>query len=109
MQVRREFLEMIGDWLLNLHERLDYISRLLPYLLNSLIDDVPDVRERGLAILTEIGIQYEKDHETEIYEKMHYLPEEAQDIERGTLEYIWKRSKDRRRRNHVNDVPFCLQ
>lgn len=41
-------------------------SRLMPYLLSALGDDIPDVYETGLAAIESLGIQYEKEHHDEV-------------------------------------------
>lgn len=41
--VRLAFLDMLGDWLLHLDERLDHHGRLLPYLVSALADTLPQV------------------------------------------------------------------
>lgn len=38
-QVRLEFLHVIGDWILNLRERMDHEHRLMPYLISALNDE----------------------------------------------------------------------
>jgi hypothetical protein len=48
VQVRLEFLRMLGDWMLHLRERLDHEPRLLPYLLSALGDESPAVQVRGM-------------------------------------------------------------
>jgi hypothetical protein len=44
LQVRLEFLRVLGDWMLRLRERLDHEQRLLPYVLSALSDESPGVR-----------------------------------------------------------------
>jgi hypothetical protein len=43
LQVRLEWLRCVGDWMLNLRERVDHEPRLLPYALSALCDDSPQV------------------------------------------------------------------
>lgn len=44
MQVRREFLSCIGDWLLTLRERMDHEPRLMPFVMSALNDEVPEIQ-----------------------------------------------------------------
>ena len=44
IQVRLEFLLVLGDWMLHLNERMDHEQRLMPYLLSALNDDNPQIR-----------------------------------------------------------------
>lgn len=43
LQVRLEFLMVVGDWMLTLRERSDHEGRLLPFLLAGLVDETPQV------------------------------------------------------------------
>lgn len=52
MQVRREFLSCLGDWLLNLRERMDHEPRLMPFIMSALSDDVPEIQVSLLLGLT---------------------------------------------------------
>lgn len=45
LQVRLEFLRVVGDWMLRLRERSDHEGRLLPYILAGLVDEAPQVSE----------------------------------------------------------------
>lgn len=58
-----EFLSCIGDWLLNLRERLDHEARLMPFILSALNDEVPDIAAAAVRLLDQLGAQYEKDNE----------------------------------------------
>jgi hypothetical protein len=50
---------MIGDWLLNLPDRMDHDTRLLPYLLNGLADPNPEIAASALKTIEDLGIQYD--------------------------------------------------
>jgi hypothetical protein len=71
-QVRLEFLNMIGNWMLTLTERLDHESRLLPYVLSGLTDDCPAVQAAAVQLLEQLGAAYEKEHEKELLELYAY-------------------------------------
>ena len=46
LQVRLEFLHVLGDWMLHLPERMDHEQRLMPYLLSALNDESPQIQVR---------------------------------------------------------------
>ncbi|KAK9812913.1 hypothetical protein WJX72_005730 [[Myrmecia] bisecta] len=75
--VRREFLALLGDWLLSLRERADHETRLLPYVLGALADPAPQVAAEGLALLERLGHQWEEEHRADLEDKTAYLPSEA--------------------------------
>ena len=59
--MRAEFLEALGDWLLNLPERNDHDQRLLPYVLSFHGDELESISARAVEIMEAIGAQHEKD------------------------------------------------
>lgn len=69
---------MIRSWLTVLPERLDYVSRLLPYLLSSLIDRLPAIRLKAYQALDEVGALYERDHEKDVVEELLYFADDSQ-------------------------------
>ncbi|CAL1290357.1 unnamed protein product [Larinioides sclopetarius] len=64
--VRTTVTEVIGEMLLNLDDRYSYFHLLIPLLLSSLYDEVPEVRSRAQDIWKRAGNQYilenEKDY-----------------------------------------------
>ncbi|GAQ86393.1 hypothetical protein KFL_002860170 [Klebsormidium nitens] len=75
--VRREFLATLGDWLLNLPERMDHETRLLPYVLSAFSDDNPSIQLEAFELMEAIGRQYEREKADELKDTQYYLPEEA--------------------------------
>jgi hypothetical protein len=49
-QVRLAWLRCVGDWMLNLRERIDHEPRLMPYALSALDDEAPQVRGCGVEV-----------------------------------------------------------
>jgi hypothetical protein len=39
-----EFLRMLGDWMINLRERMDHEPRLMPYVISALNDVSPAIQ-----------------------------------------------------------------
>lgn len=66
LQVRREFLDMLAEWLLELPERAEHRPRLLPYLLALLADPAPALAAAAADALGTLGAQYEREHVTEL-------------------------------------------
>ncbi|KAK1934286.1 Dynein assembly factor 5 [Phytophthora citrophthora] len=70
--VRRAFFAMISDWMINLPDRYDYESRLLPYLLSAVSDEDPAISGDALKTLGIIGERYEREHGEEVMEMKQY-------------------------------------
>lgn len=92
VEVRLAFLEMMGDWLLHLTERNAYTSRLLPFILSALTDEVPHVQSKAMMLLEEIGERYEKEHEKVFKEKERYLSFENKRLGLRNFETFWSQS-----------------
>lgn len=75
VQVRCEFVRVIGDWMTTLIERLDHESRLLPYVISALTDEAELVQKEAMDLMDRLGIQYEKEHEKDLKQTMYYMPE----------------------------------
>jgi hypothetical protein len=94
-QVRLAFLDMIGNWMLTLRERLDHEARLLPYVLSGACDDSPAVVQSALQLLDQLGQQYEQEHEQQLADQIRFAEQlegaaEAQLLQllaAGTLRY----------------------
>lgn len=71
-RVRVVFLEMVSDLMLNLPDRYDHESRLLPYLLNGLGDDLPEMTELAMSTLRELGDRFEREQGEEVLEIKQY-------------------------------------
>lgn len=63
---------MVGNWMLTLRERLDHEPRLLPYVLSGLCDEAPAVVEAALALLEQLGQQYEREHEKDLVDLVRF-------------------------------------
>jgi hypothetical protein len=66
--VVKRFFEMITKWLLELQDKYDHESRLMPYLLSGFFIDNEDINVYILERFDEIGKQYEVDYEKDIRE-----------------------------------------
>lgn len=63
---------MLNSFLTQLEDRYDHQTRLLPYLLDLLGDELATIQQIALTCLTTCGAQYEKDHPDDIIEKRQY-------------------------------------
>ncbi|GMF21557.1 unnamed protein product [Phytophthora fragariaefolia] len=70
--VRRAFFAMISDWMVNLPDRYDHESRLLPYLLSAVSDEDPLISQDAVKTLAVLGEQYEREHGEEVIEIKQY-------------------------------------
>ncbi|KAJ8574935.1 hypothetical protein ON010_g4278 [Phytophthora cinnamomi] len=70
--VRRAFFAMISDWMVNLPDRYDHESRLLPYLLSAVSDEDAAISQDALKTLEVLGERYEREHGEEVIEIKQY-------------------------------------
>jgi hypothetical protein len=71
-QVRKRFYECISTWLIELEDRFDHESRLIPYILSGLFDENEDICLYVFERLEMIGAQYEIDNEKDIREDRQF-------------------------------------
>lgn len=79
--------------MLNLRERLDHESRLIPYVLSALNDECEEVATKAVEIMRALGVEYEHEHKEDLKDKLYYLPQEAHGLGWGSEEAIrsvWK-------------------
>mmetsp|Transcript_32943 Transcript_32943/g.33555 ORF Transcript_32943/g.33555 Transcript_32943/m.33555 type:complete len:1209 (+) Transcript_32943:51-3677(+) len=70
--VRERVVDMLNAFLTVLEDRYDHQTRLVPYLLDLLTDDVESVSSVALACLKTCGKLYEEEHPDDIIEKRQY-------------------------------------
>ncbi|XP_067005743.2 dynein axonemal assembly factor 5 [Anabrus simplex] len=75
--VRREVCRVVGFWLLELPDRYSYFQRILPLMLTSLSDPVPELRKEAWDTWHQVGLQYMRENEKELKDKVDYLQEES--------------------------------
>jgi len=54
--VRAAVTEVVGTWLLDLSDRYSFHHKLIPLLLTSITDEMPDVRDRANALWHDDGM-----------------------------------------------------
>jgi len=70
--VRKALVDMLTTFMTEIGDRYDHQTRLLPYLLDLLSDDVEAVSTAAMKCLQRCGQQYEEEHADEIIEKRQY-------------------------------------
>ena len=73
LQVRKAFVDTVGEWLVSLHERIEHQPRLLPYLLGGLCDDIESVRDVSWCWLEQAGRLHEEDHAADLKASQIYI------------------------------------
>ncbi|XP_075686391.1 dynein axonemal assembly factor 5 isoform X3 [Rhinoderma darwinii] len=71
-QVREAVTIVVGNWLLELRDRYSYFHKLLPLLLSSSTDEIPDIKQTALDFWQKIGLQWEKENEDDLKDKMDF-------------------------------------
>ncbi|XP_036003889.1 dynein assembly factor 5, axonemal isoform X2 [Fundulus heteroclitus] len=72
-QVRKAVTAVVGDWLLNMRDRYSYFHKLIPLLLSSISDEIPEIRLLAADLWRQVGLQWEKENEDDIKDKMDFL------------------------------------
>ncbi|XP_056391895.1 dynein axonemal assembly factor 5 [Hyla sarda] len=71
-QVRQAVTIVVGNWLLELRDRYSYFHKLIPLLLSSTTDEIPDIKQTALTYWQKIGLQWEKENEDDLKDKMDF-------------------------------------
>ncbi|XP_045885477.1 dynein axonemal assembly factor 5-like isoform X1 [Micropterus dolomieu] len=72
-QVRKAVTAVVGDWLLHMRDRYSYFHKLIPLLLSSINDEIPETRLLAADLWKRVGAQWEKENEDDIKDKMDFL------------------------------------
>ncbi|MCI4385297.1 hypothetical protein PGIGA_G00048810 [Pangasianodon gigas] len=73
LRVRKAVTLVVGDWLLNLRDRYSYFHKLIPLLLSSLSDDLPEIKALACELWKQVGTQWEKENEDDLKDKMDFF------------------------------------
>ncbi|XP_022102374.1 dynein assembly factor 5, axonemal-like isoform X2 [Acanthaster planci] len=71
-QVRVAVTNVVGGWLLDFVDRYSYHHKLIPLLLTSQTDEMPDIQERAFKLWDEVGTKYAKENEEELKDQMDF-------------------------------------
>ncbi|XP_034567168.1 dynein assembly factor 5, axonemal-like isoform X1 [Notolabrus celidotus] len=72
-QVRKAVTVVVGEWLLHMRDRYSYFHKLIPLLLSSITDEIPEIRLLAADLWKQVGTQWEKENEEDIKDKMDFL------------------------------------
>uniref|UniRef100_S4RX24 Dynein axonemal assembly factor 5 n=1 Tax=Petromyzon marinus TaxID=7757 RepID=S4RX24_PETMA len=70
--VRQAVTDVVGTWLLELPDRYSFFHKLIPLLLSSLSDEMPDVRNSATEYWKRVGQQWEHENEEDLKDKMDF-------------------------------------
>uniref|UniRef100_A0A8C3Q0L7 Dynein axonemal assembly factor 5 n=1 Tax=Chrysolophus pictus TaxID=9089 RepID=A0A8C3Q0L7_CHRPC len=71
-KVRQAVTTVVGEWLLHLRDRYSYFHKLIPLLLSSVTDDIPENITLAWTYWEKIGLQWEKENEEDLKDKMDF-------------------------------------
>ncbi|XP_052628328.1 dynein axonemal assembly factor 5 [Harpia harpyja] len=71
-KVRHAVTTVIGEWLLHLQDRYSYFHKLIPLLLGSFTDEIPENTKLAWTYWEKIGLQWEKENEEDLKDKMDF-------------------------------------
>ncbi|XP_065540500.1 dynein axonemal assembly factor 5 [Lathamus discolor] len=71
-KVRHAVTTVIGEWLLRLRDRYSYFHKLIPLLLGSFTDEIPENTKLAWTYWEKIGLQWEKENEDDLKDKMDF-------------------------------------
>ncbi|POI36111.1 hypothetical protein CIB84_000136 [Bambusicola thoracicus] len=71
-KVRQAVTTIIGEWLLHLRDRYSYFHKLIPLLLGSVTDDIPENTTLAWTYWEKVGLQWEKENEDDLKDKMDF-------------------------------------
>ncbi|XP_074742673.1 dynein axonemal assembly factor 5 isoform X2 [Strix uralensis] len=71
-KVRHAVTSVIGEWLLHLRDRYSYFHKLIPLLLGSFTDEIPENMKLAWTYWEKIGLQWEKENEEDLKDKMDF-------------------------------------
>ncbi|XP_035753114.1 dynein assembly factor 5, axonemal [Egretta garzetta] len=71
-KVRHAVTTVIGEWLLHLRDRYSYFHKLIPLLLGSFTDEIPENTKLAWTYWEKIGLQWEKENEEDLKDKMDF-------------------------------------
>ncbi|KAM3826520.1 dynein axonemal assembly factor 5 [Vipera latastei] len=74
-QVREAVISIVGEWLLHLRDRYSYFHKLIPLLLSGLTDEMHENKELALTYWKKVGLQWEKENEEDIKDKLDFYAE----------------------------------
>ncbi|KAF6280593.1 dynein axonemal assembly factor 5 [Rhinolophus ferrumequinum] len=71
-QVRQAVTCVVGGWLLDLRDRYSFFPKLIPLLLSSLDDEIPETAHTAASLWEKIGLQWQQENEEDLKDKLDF-------------------------------------
>uniref|UniRef100_A0A7N8XPP7 Dynein axonemal assembly factor 5 n=1 Tax=Mastacembelus armatus TaxID=205130 RepID=A0A7N8XPP7_9TELE len=71
-QVRKAVTAVVGNWLLHMRDRYSYFHKLIPLLLSSINDEIPEIRLLAADQWKQVGAQWEMENEDDLKDKLDF-------------------------------------
>ncbi|XP_062036464.1 dynein axonemal assembly factor 5 [Lepus europaeus] len=71
-QVRQAVTSVVGSWLLDLRDRYSYFHKLIPLLLSSIDDEMPEIRQSAADLWAQVGLQWQQENEADLKDKLDF-------------------------------------
>lgn len=71
-QVRQAVMRVVGGWLLSLRDRYSLFHKLIPLLLSSLHDEIPEVACEARSLWEQVGLQWQTENEDDLKDKLDF-------------------------------------
>ncbi|XP_030888045.1 dynein assembly factor 5, axonemal, partial [Leptonychotes weddellii] len=71
-QVRQAVTCVVGGWLLALRDRYSFFHKLIPLLLSSLEDDIPEIALTAASLWEKVGLQWQRENEDDLKDKLDF-------------------------------------
>uniref|UniRef100_A0A5F8H8Q7 Dynein axonemal assembly factor 5 n=1 Tax=Monodelphis domestica TaxID=13616 RepID=A0A5F8H8Q7_MONDO len=84
-QVRYAVTSVVGNWLLHLRDRYSFFHKLIPLLLSSFDDEIPEVTELAVSLWEKIGLQWQKENEDDLKDKLDFASPPPSHYPKGVI------------------------
>lgn len=71
--VRMAVTTVVGNWLLDLPDRYSFFHKLIPLLLTSITDEVPEIRQQADALWHDAGLKFGRENEDDLKDKEDFM------------------------------------
>ncbi|XP_004629637.1 dynein assembly factor 5, axonemal [Octodon degus] len=71
-QVRQAVTSVVGGWLLDLRDRYSFFHKLIPLLLSSFNDEMPEIRQLAASLWEKVGLQWQEENEADLKDKLDF-------------------------------------
>ncbi|XP_032462057.1 dynein assembly factor 5, axonemal isoform X1 [Phocoena sinus] len=71
-QVRQAVARVVGGWLLHLRDRYSFLHRLIPLLLSSLDDEIPEIACGAAGLWEQVGLRWQMENEEDLKDKLDF-------------------------------------